>query len=139
MEISEFSRRLYICPGDSTPVSTNTTLDILASRKIHTRGNSDTETLLTVDNPERILRNRNKEKLDSPLFDTSSSQYLYGLTEPEWGVGVERLLTNSKSESDLRKSWVDPNTLQSYLLDSFWLNLETPPKSKEIAPIFQNT
>ena len=57
-----------------------------------------------MDNPEKILRNRNKEKLGSSLFDTSSSQALYGLAEPEWGVRVERLLTKSKSESNLRKA-----------------------------------
>ena len=61
--------------------------------------------LLSVDNPERILRNRNKEKLGSPL-----SQALYGLADPEWGVTIEILLTKSKSESDLRKVGVDPNT-----------------------------
>ena len=49
------------------------------------------------------------------------------------------MLSKSKSEFDLRKVGVDPNTLQSYLLDSLWLNLETPPKVEEIAPIFQNT
>ena len=92
-----------------------------------------------MDNPKRILRNRNEEKLDSPLFDTSSSQYLYGIAEPEWGVRAKRILTKSKYESDLRKAGVSPNTLQSYLLDSMWLNLETPPKAEEIAPIFQNT
>ena len=104
-------RNLYVCPSDSTPASTNTTLDILASKKIHTRGNSDIETLLNVDNPEKILRNRNKEKLDSPLFDTSSSQALYVLVEPEWGVRAERLITKSKYESDLRKVGVDSNML----------------------------
>ena len=118
---------------------TSITLDILAPRKIHMRGNSDTKTLLSVDNPEKILRNRNKEKLDSLLFDTSSSQALYGLAEPEWGLGAERMLTKSKSESDLRKAWVGPNMLQSYLLDSFWLNLETPLEAKGISSIFQNT
>ena len=106
-EISEFARRLYVCLGDSTPTSTSITLDILASRKIHTRGNSDTEILLSLDNQERILRNRNKEKLGSPLFNTSLSKALYGLANPEWGVNAERLLTKSKSESDLRKVGVD--------------------------------
>ena len=89
-----------------------------------------------MDNPERILRNRNKEKVDFPLFGTSSSQDLYGIAEPEWGVRDERLLTKSKSKSDLRKARVIPNTLQSYLLDSLWLNLETPPKAEETAPMF---
>ena len=92
-----------------------------------------------MEDPERILRNRNKEKSGSPLFDTSSSQYFYGLVEPEWGDRAEIPLTKSKSEFDLRKARVDPNTLQSYLLDSLWLNLETPPKAKGISSIFQNT
>ena len=97
MEISEFTRRLYVCPGNFTPTSTSIALDILASRKIHTRGSSDTEILLSLDNPERILRNRNKEKLGSLLFDTSLSRDLYGLADPEWGFRAKRLLTKSKS------------------------------------------
>ena len=89
------------------------------------RGNPDLETLQTVENPEKILRDRNKEKVNFPLFGTSSSQYLYVVAEPKWEVRAERLLTKSKYESDLRKAGVSPNTLQSYLLDSLWLNLET--------------
>ena len=127
---------MYIFPGESTPTSTSIAIDILASKKIHTRGNPDPETLQSVDNPERILRNRNKEKVDFSLFGTSSSQYLYGIAEPKWGVRDEILLTKFKSEFDLRKAGVNPNTLQSYLLDSLWLNLETPPKAEETAPIF---
>ena len=86
-----------------------------------------------------MLRNRNKEKVDFPLLGTSSSQYLYGITEPEWGVRVEILLTKSKFESDLSKAGVSSNILQSYLLDSLWLNLEILAKAEEIASIFQNT
>ena len=55
------------------------------------------------------------------------------------GVRAERLPTKSKSKFKLRKIGVSPNTLESYLLDSLWLNLETPPKAKEISPIIQNT
>ena len=73
------------------------------------------------------------------MFDTSSSQAWYNLAEPKRGIGAERLITKSKSESDLRKAWVGPNTLQSYLLDSLWLNLETPTKDEEITFVFQNT
>ena len=91
-----------------------------------------------MDNQEKILRNRNKEKLGSLLFDTSSSHALYGLAKPELGVRAEILLKKYKSESDLRRARVDPNTLQSYLLDSLWLNLETPPKFEKMAHIFQN-
>ena len=73
------------------------------------------------------------------LFGTSSSQDLYDIAESEWGVRAERLLTKSKYESDLRKAGVSSNILQSYLLDSLWLNLETSTKAEETAPIFQNT
>ena len=103
------------------------------------RGNPNLETLQSVENPERILRSRNKENVDFSLFGTSSSQYLYGIAESEWGVRAERLLTKSKSESDLKKVGVSSSIPQSYLLDSLWLNLETPAKAEEIAPIFQNT
>ena len=77
--------------------------------------------------------------MGSPLFDTLSSWAWYGLVERERGVGAERLLTKSKSKSNLRKALVGPNTMQSYLLDSLWLSLETPPKAEEISSIFQNT
>ena len=118
---------MYVCPGDSTPTSTSIALDILASRKTHTRGNADPETLQSVDNPERILRNRNKEKVEFPLFGTSSSQYLYGIVEPKWGFRDEILLTKSKSESDLRKFGVSSSIPRSYLLDYLWLKLKVDP------------
>ena len=86
-----------------------------------------------------MLRNRNKEKVNFPLFGTSSSQYLYDIAESEWGVRAEILLTKSKSKFDLRKVLVSSSILQSYLLDFLWLNLETPVKDEEKAPIFQNT
>ena len=100
------------------------------------RGNPDPETLQSVENPEKILRDRNKEKVNFPLFETSSSQYLYGIAKSEWGVRAEILLTKSIYESDLRKAGVSSNILQSYLLDSLWMNLETPAKAEETTPIF---
>ena len=45
--------------------------DILASRR-HTRGNSDTEILKSFEDPEKLFKRKNKEKLDFPLFDPSS-------------------------------------------------------------------
>ena len=103
------------------------------------RGNPDPKTLQSVENPEKILRDRNKEKVNFLLFGTSSSQDLYGVAESKWGVRSEILLTKSKYDSDLTKVGVSSNRLQSYLLDSLWLNLETPAKDEELAPIFQNT
>ena len=49
--------------------------------------------------------------MDFPLFGTSSSQYLYGIAESEWGVRAERILTKSKYESDLRKVGVNSSIL----------------------------
>ena len=73
MRFLEVAKRWCVCPSDSELATISIAPAILAPRKIHTRGNSYTETLLSVDNPEKILRNRNKEKLGSPLFDTLSS------------------------------------------------------------------
>ena len=127
---------MYIFPGDSTPTLTSITLGILASRRIHTRGNLDPKTLQSVENLEKILRDRNKEKVNFSLFGKSSSQYLYGIAESEWGVRDERLLTKSKSESDLRKVGVSSSILRSYLLYSLWLNLQTPVKYENTALVF---
>ena len=66
------------------------------------RGNPDPETLQSVKNPEKILRDRNKEKVNFLLFGTSSSQDLYDIAESEWVVRAERILSKYKSESDLR-------------------------------------
>ena len=91
-----------------------------------------------MENLERILRNRNKENVDFPLFGTSSSQDLYNIAESEWGTSVEILLTKSKSESDLKKVEVSPSRLESYILDTLWLDLETSAKYKKVVPVFQN-
>ena len=89
-----------------------------------------------MENPERILRNRNKEKVDFLLFGTSSSQYLCDIMEYEWGTKAERLLTKSKFESNLKKVEVSLSILKSSLLDYLWLNLKTSVKAKKKVPIF---
>ena len=78
-----------------------------------------------MEDPERILRNRNKEKVNIPHFGASSSQDLHNIPEYEWETSVERLLSKSKSEFDLKKVEINPSRLESYLLDSLWKNLET--------------
>ena len=55
-----FARRLYICPGNFTFILNSITWEILGFRRVHTRANTYTKTLQTVENPEIILRNRNK-------------------------------------------------------------------------------
>ena len=89
-----------------------------------------------MENIERIPRNKNKENVNIPLFDTSSSQYFHNIMESEWGNSVEILLTKSKSELDLIKVEISPSRLESYLLDSLWQNLETSAKTKKPVPIF---
>ena len=74
--------------------------------------------------------------MDFPLFGASSSQYLCDIVEFEWWARDERLLTKSKSESDLKKVGVSPSILESYLLDSFWIKLETLVKDEKTVPVF---
>ena len=62
-----------------------------------------------MENPERILRNRNKEKVNILEFDMSSSQDLHNIPESKWETSVERLLSKSKSESDLKKVEINPS------------------------------
>ena len=56
-----------------------------------------------MEHPKKILRKRNKEKVHIPEFDTSSSLDFHNLPESRWEINVERLLSKSKSESDLKK------------------------------------
>ena len=46
----------------------------MAPRRSHTRGNPNNETLLSVENPKRLLRNKGKEQIDISQFGASSSQ-----------------------------------------------------------------
>ena len=48
-------------------------IDILASKR-HTRGNSDTEFLRILEDPEKLFKKKGKEKVDISLFGASSSQ-----------------------------------------------------------------
>ena len=84
-----------------------------------------------MENPEILLRNKNKEKLNSSQFGVSSPQDFHSIQESEWETSVERLLLKSKSESDLKKFEINPSRLESYLLDSLWQNLQTPVKLKK--------
>ena len=102
------------------------------------RGNPNTENLQSVEDPERILRNINKEKVNIPQFGASSSQDLHNILKSEWETSVEILLSKSKSESNLKKFEFNPIRLESYLLESLWKNLQTSMKTKKAAPIFQN-
>ena len=100
---------------------------ILALRR-HTRGNSDTEVLKIFEDPEKLFKRKNKEKLSFPLFGASSSQdsHIY----LEWEVKAGKNLLRTKSESDLKNTEFDPRRLASHLLDSLWRDLQQTPKVK---------
>ena len=44
-------------------------------------------------NPERILRNRNKEKVHIPQFDTLSYLNFHNIPDFEWETNVEKVLS----------------------------------------------
>ena len=73
----------------------------MASRR-HTRGNSDTKVLKSFEDPEKLFKRKDKEKLGFPLFGASSSQD--SPIDPEWEVNVGRSLLKTKSESDLKNT-----------------------------------
>ena len=89
-----------------------------------------------MEDPKRILRNRNKEKVNFLQFGASSSQDLHNIPESEWETSVEILLYKSKYESDLNKVDTNLGISESYLLDALWLNLETSAEAKKATPIF---
>ena len=84
-----------------------------------------------MEDPKNLLKNKDKEKINSSQFGASSSQYFHSIQESESETSVERLLLKSKSESDLKKVEINPSRLESYLLDSLWRNLQTPIKTKK--------
>ena len=82
----------------------------------HTRGNSDTKVLKSLEDPEKLFKRKDKENLGFPIFGTSSSQD--SPIDPECEVSVGRSLLKNKSESDLKNTEFDSRRLESYLLDS---------------------
>ena len=59
------------------------------------RGNPNTETFQSMENPERLLRNKNKEKINSSQFGASSSQDFHSIQESEGETSIEILLLKS--------------------------------------------
>ena len=94
---------MYICPGEFTFILNSITEDILAFRRASTRGNPNTDILQSMENPQILLRNKNKEKINSSQFGASSSQYFHSIQESKWKTSVERLLLKWKSKYDLKK------------------------------------
>ena len=100
-----------------------------------TRGNSDTEVLKSFEDPEKLFKRKNKEKIDFPLFGASSSRDSH--FDPKWEVNVGKNLLKTKSESDLKDTEFNPRRLESYLLDSLWRDLQQTTKAEKFTS--QNT
>ena len=76
-----------------------------------------------MEDPERLFKKKDKEKIDFPLFGASSSQDSPNIFDLEWEVNVGRSLLKTKSESDLKNTKFNSRRLESYLLDSIWRDL----------------
>ena len=83
------------------------------------------------EDPERLFKRKNKEKLGFPLFGASSSQDSH--IDPEWEVNAGKNLLRTKSKSDLKNTEFNPRRLESYLLDSLWRDLQQTTKVETFA------
>ena len=78
------------------------------------------------EDPEKLFKRKNKEKLSFPLFVASSSQDSH--IDPEWEVNAGKNWLRNKSESNLKNTEFNPHRLESYLLDSLWRDLQQTTK-----------
>ena len=84
-----------------------------------------------MDNPNKLFRNKGKDQLDIPLFGNSSTLEFCSIQDSMWETNFERSLVKYKYDSDLKKTDINTNRLESYLLDSLWCNLHNSLKSEE--------
>ena len=68
--------------------------------KRHARGNYDTKFLRSLEDPEKVFKKKDKEKINISLFGASSSQDFHSIFDQEWEINVEKGLLKYKSESD---------------------------------------
>ena len=89
----------------------------------------------SLEDPEKLFKRKDKEKIGFSLFGASSSQD--SPIDPEWEVNVGRSLLKTKSESDLKNTEFNSRRLESYFLDSLWRDLQETTKVETFA--VQNT
>ena len=77
-----------------------------------------------MEDPEKLFKKKDKEKIDISLFGASSSQYFHSILDQEWEINVEKGLLKYKSEYDLKNVEFNPRRLESYLLDSLRIYLQ---------------
>ena len=77
-----------------------------------------------MEDPEKLFRKRDKEKIDISLFGASSSQDFHSILDQEWEINVDKGLLKYRSEYDLKNVDFNPHRLEYYLLDSLWRDLQ---------------
>ena len=69
-----------------------------------------------MEDPEKLFKKKDKEKIDFSLFGASSSWDSHSIFYQEWEVNIGKGLLKSKSEFDLTNVEFNPHRLESYLL-----------------------
>ena len=86
-----------------------------------------------------MIRHRpGKERINTYQTKGSFSQEFHSFHNFEWENCFQRPLLRYKYESDLKQTEINPNRLQSYLLDSLWHNLQYIIKVEENNPLIQS-
>ena len=55
-----------------------------------------------MEDPEKLFKKKDKEKIDISLFGASSSRDSHSIFDQEWEVNIGKGLLKSKSESNLK-------------------------------------
>ena len=99
----------------------------MSFRRTHTRGNPNSKNLYSVEDPKSLIRKRKRKEWEG----TSQIERSFSQTQEEFlsfqdfdlETNFEQFFLRYKSKSYLKQVEINPNGLQSYLLDSLWKNL----------------
>ena len=77
-----------------------------------------------MEDPEKLFKKKDREKVDISLFGASSPQNFYSIFDQKGEIEIEKGLLKSKSNSDLKNVEFNRRRLEYYLLDSLWRDLQ---------------
>ena len=107
--------------------------EIMAFKRVHTRGNPNFEPLHIVEDLDRILRKgKGKYQEGNSQLETYfylSQEEILSLQGLDFYINFEQSILKSKSKTDLKKVMVDQNIFQSYPLDSLLEDLQKTVKT----------
>ena len=91
-----------------------------------------------MENLEIFIRHRPcNERISISQTEGSFSQEFHSFHDFEWETSFQISLLRYKYESDLKQTEINPNRIQSYLLDSLWHNLQDTVNVEENNTIVQ--